>query len=638
MNAEIERLCGYLSLEEKEGPVRRLDVDLKNHGEQMMAFYLVGKVLSTKLIDRKTFMSQIGIKWRVKEEVVIEIMTGNIFLFTFKNANDKRHVLADGPWIFGKSLIVLEEPQGTGDISCMKFSRVEFWVQIHNVPLLCMNKEIGMFLGRMIGEVTDIDVGPSGYCMGKFLRLRIVIEIDKPLLRCLRVDLLGTGMVTMLLLRYERLPDYCFRCCCLGHTIMECLGHTIKECPKKVGDTGGEAANRLLSAWIRATSPINPFSVRDRKRDHRWNRSVDDGAGVSGLHSSCRTIVLGQHSENGMSGVQNPASVAGATGINGVDGVDKILGTGSHIGGGVTVGNGPNTSEPNLLQDSGALMECDPLAVTEKKINGVVRCLVPGLETGCGEKDNSEVEIGSGLDCAGAVLCEDGHAGLSQAQVGVLHKTLDGKCSGQQEAKKDGEPGSKVNCDQIEGLVKKKVVMKKVKRVWRRKIGHGNRPTGLSEGGDQTLIQLGKRGFVSQEVDGVQKKHISGPGISNVAVGGPSVISDSGSHDGLSQMEGSPEKKQDTPVELEGGSTWLASFGNPETTTELGGLKEEPKAELEGGSTGLASFGNPETTTQLGGLKEEQKAELEGGSTGLASFGNLETTTQLGGLKEERKE
>ncbi|KAK0573955.1 hypothetical protein LWI29_016143 [Acer saccharum] len=480
MNAEeIERLCGYLSLEEKEGPVHRLDVDLKNHGEQKMAFYLVGKVLSTKLIDRKNFMSQIGIKWRVKEEIMIENVTGNIFLFTFKNANDKRHVLADGPWIFGKALIVLEEPQGTGDISCMKFSQVEFWVQIHNVPLLCMNKEIGMFLGRMIGEVTDIDVGPSGYCLGKFLRLRIVIEIDKPLLRCLRVDLLGNGMVTMLLLRYERLPEYCFRCCCLGHTIMQCLGHTIKDCPKKVGDTSGEDANRLLSAWIRATSPIIPLSVTDRKRDHRWNRIVNDGAGVSGLHLSCQTTVPGRHSENGVLGVQNSASAAG---INGVNGVDKISGTGSHGGGGVTV----------------------------------------GLETGCVKNDNSEVEIGNGLECAGAVLCEDGHAGLSQAEVGVLHKTLDGKCSGLQEAKKDGEPGSKANCDQIEGLVKKKVVMKKVKRVWRRKIEHGNRPTGLSEGGDQTLIQLGKRGFVSQEVDGVQKKHISGLGISNVAVGGPS--------------------------------------------------------------------------------------------------------------------
>ncbi|KAK2636108.1 hypothetical protein Ddye_030900 [Dipteronia dyeriana] len=551
MNAEIERLCGYLSLEEKEGPVHKLDVDLKNHGEQKMAFYLVGKVLSTKLIDRKTFISQIRIKWKVKEEVVIEIVTGNIFLFTFKNANDKRHVLADGPWIFGKALIVLEEPQGTGDISCMKFNRVEFWVQIHNVPLLCMNKEIGMFLGGMIGEVTDIDVGPLGYCMGKFLRLQIVIEIDKPLLRCLRVDLLGNGMVTMLLLRYERLPDYCFRCCCLGHTIMECLGHTIKECPKKVGDTDGEASNRLLSAWIRATSLINSFPVRDRKRDHRWNRCVDDGSGVPGLHSSCLTTVPGRHSENGVSGVQNPVSAAGATGINGVNGVDEISGTGSHRGGGVTVGNSPNSSQPNPLHYSGALMECDPLAVKEKKINGVVRCLA--------------------LERAGTVLCEDGHAGLSQAQVGVIHNTLDGQCSGLQEARKDGEPGSKVNCDQIEGLVKKKVVMKKVKRVWRRKIEHGNRPTGLSEGGDQTLIQLGKRGFVSQEVDWVQKKHISGLGISNVVVGGPLVVSDSGSYVG----EALPEKKLDTPAEVEGVSTGLASFGNPETTTQLGVLKEE---------------------------------------------------------------
>ena len=105
----------------------------------------------------------------------------------------------------------------------MKFNRVEFWVQIHNVHLLCMNKEIEMFLSRMIGEVTDIDGGATGDCMGKFILVRVVIETNKPLLRCLRVDLLGNGVVTILLLRYERILDYCFRCCCLGHTIRECL-------------------------------------------------------------------------------------------------------------------------------------------------------------------------------------------------------------------------------------------------------------------------------------------------------------------------------------------------------------------------------------------------------------------------------
>ncbi|KAI9192154.1 hypothetical protein LWI28_018947 [Acer negundo] len=40
---EIAKLCGSLSFKEKEGPVRTLDVTLKDHGDQKTALCLVGK-------------------------------------------------------------------------------------------------------------------------------------------------------------------------------------------------------------------------------------------------------------------------------------------------------------------------------------------------------------------------------------------------------------------------------------------------------------------------------------------------------------------------------------------------------------------------------------------------------------------
>ncbi|TXG48842.1 hypothetical protein EZV62_024717 [Acer yangbiense] len=62
--------------------------------------------------------------------------------------------------------------------------------------MLCMTKEIGRFLGSIIGDVWEVDVGPSGDCLGKFLRVRVAIEVDKPLRRFLRVDVLGDGEKT----------------------------------------------------------------------------------------------------------------------------------------------------------------------------------------------------------------------------------------------------------------------------------------------------------------------------------------------------------------------------------------------------------------------------------------------------------
>ena len=88
-----------------------------------------------------------------------------------------------------------------------------------------MTKEIGRFLGSIIGEVVDVDGGDSRSYLVKFLRVRVILGIDKPLRRCLRVDILGDGVETVMLLKYERLLGFCF---CCGH-----LGHTMRDCPKK---------------------------------------------------------------------------------------------------------------------------------------------------------------------------------------------------------------------------------------------------------------------------------------------------------------------------------------------------------------------------------------------------------------------
>ncbi|KAL5808492.1 hypothetical protein ACOSQ3_029183 [Xanthoceras sorbifolium] len=49
-----------------------------------------------------------------------------------------------------------------------------------------MNKDIGLVLGEHVGSVKEIDLGASGNCMGKFLYVRVCIDISKPLKRGLK--------------------------------------------------------------------------------------------------------------------------------------------------------------------------------------------------------------------------------------------------------------------------------------------------------------------------------------------------------------------------------------------------------------------------------------------------------------------
>ncbi|KAK1565379.1 hypothetical protein Q3G72_025223 [Acer saccharum] len=105
--------------------------------------------------------------WKVSEGVEIEALVGNVFACHFKNLDDKKYIKAGGPWTFDRAITVFEEPSGTGDIAHMSFKTVEIWVQIHNLPLLCMTEDSGSYLGSMIGVVKDVDLQAAKNSGGK---------------------------------------------------------------------------------------------------------------------------------------------------------------------------------------------------------------------------------------------------------------------------------------------------------------------------------------------------------------------------------------------------------------------------------------------------------------------------------------
>ncbi|KAK1568409.1 hypothetical protein Q3G72_024074 [Acer saccharum] len=140
-NVGKELLCSALSIKEKERLVGTLDNNLKEKGERVLALCLVGKVLTTKVVNKEAFINVMNSIWRVREGVDIEALEGNVFAFHFKNTADEKLVQSGGPWTFDRAIIAMEEPAGTEDIEHMKFNSVEIWVQIHNLPLLWMPED-----------------------------------------------------------------------------------------------------------------------------------------------------------------------------------------------------------------------------------------------------------------------------------------------------------------------------------------------------------------------------------------------------------------------------------------------------------------------------------------------------------------
>lgn len=214
-------------------------------GEQVIATSLVGKVLSAKAINREGFRSAIQKMWNTIKGVTVESLGGNRFIFHFHSNIDKKRVLRGGPWHFNNSLIVLEETQWVVDVSKIHFTRGSVLDPNHNIPIVCMNKETCLFLGNLIGKVEEVDSGETGDCFCSFIRVRVQIDITKPLRRVLLVKFFTQDEDAIWLpLLFERLPEF-YYCCGM-------IGHAYKDC--EIMHYDAKEDNFGYGAWLKAST------------------------------------------------------------------------------------------------------------------------------------------------------------------------------------------------------------------------------------------------------------------------------------------------------------------------------------------------------------------------------------------------
>lgn len=118
-----------------------------------------------------------------------------------------------------------------------------------------MHPTILLTVGARLGRLLEVDVGEDGSCTGKFARIRVMMDISKPLRQGIWVKQERLEDEICILLRYERLPQFCFQCGCLGHSLRDCsLPHV-------------DAKDCSFGSWLRA-----PVGWRDRKSQYVSHR------------------------------------------------------------------------------------------------------------------------------------------------------------------------------------------------------------------------------------------------------------------------------------------------------------------------------------------------------------------------------
>ena len=212
----IEDLWSRFSLIEEEENVADVPWKIEVSIVRLAAKFFTKRVVNAEVVSR-TFK----LLWKLIGEMKIWDIGGNILLFEFDDALDLERVLELEPWNYDKSLVVFRCTVDVESAPLLPFDFVTFWVQLHNVPNQCLTQVTSEAVGntiRALVQVADPEDDGEG---GEFLRIRVVIDIKKPLTRCCKLWSKGEH-VGWTLLKFEWLPNFCYWCRKVTYSESDC--------------------------------------------------------------------------------------------------------------------------------------------------------------------------------------------------------------------------------------------------------------------------------------------------------------------------------------------------------------------------------------------------------------------------------
>ena len=151
--------------------------------EELFNTGLVGKLLANRNINKNAVKAIILKVWRTSKGVQIVDLKEKNFVFKFACEGDKKRILELGPWNIEGFPLILKQWHQNMSVDDLDFSSIPLWVQLHGLPIEYMSKENVEEIGALVGEVSEVDfTGSGGVCMSKFLRVKVELKVEDPLL------------------------------------------------------------------------------------------------------------------------------------------------------------------------------------------------------------------------------------------------------------------------------------------------------------------------------------------------------------------------------------------------------------------------------------------------------------------------
>ncbi|KAL4353175.1 hypothetical protein GQ457_06G017320 [Hibiscus cannabinus] len=149
--------------------------------------------------------------WNPNGEINLIDLDNEYYLVRFANEDDFQKVLSGGPWVIYGSYLTVQPWKRHFNSAEEHPSHIMVWVRLPNLPYRYYTKSLFRYIAMSIGDVVKVDYNTSEGKRGRFVRLDIIVELNKPLVSGIVID--GRRQD----IEYEGLPTICFKCGKYGH-------------------------------------------------------------------------------------------------------------------------------------------------------------------------------------------------------------------------------------------------------------------------------------------------------------------------------------------------------------------------------------------------------------------------------------
>ncbi|KAJ4839484.1 hypothetical protein Tsubulata_030721 [Turnera subulata] len=185
-------------------------------------FYLVGKIITDKPLKAGLVKSILQRFWVCDGNFQVLEKGDNKFLFHFSKEADRKKVLDGQPWLVANNQLVIQEWSPHLAFEEIDLLHASIWVQVHGLALDDMNQTNAEMIGNGFAGLEEVVFNLEDILReDSFMRMRVRYRVDKPLPPGF-FNRRPNGERHWIPLRYEWMPEICYKCGITGHIANRC--------------------------------------------------------------------------------------------------------------------------------------------------------------------------------------------------------------------------------------------------------------------------------------------------------------------------------------------------------------------------------------------------------------------------------